>query len=139
MLIEEAFHAFVLADAGVSALAGTRGYSRVIPQDAALPAWAYQRVSTPERARSHSGPSGLACARFQVTCQAATYGAAKGLANAIRRACDGYAGYMGGSSTGVYVGVTQVEGDVDGFSTPAAPEVSAATVRLDVIVWHQES
>lgn len=132
MVIEEALSAHLLADANVSALAGTRGYPLLIPQDGDLPAWAFQKISG-ARLYSHDGPSGIAWPRFQITCQAASYSAAKALVNAIRGSLEGYAGTMGGAG-GVPVRGIFVDGEVDGYGF----DTGTYTVRLDVIIQHEE-
>ncbi len=132
MIIEEALAYHLLNDAVVSALAGDRGYPQVIPQEAALPAWAYQRISGP-RLLAHDGPTGLASPRFQITCTGNTYGEAKGLCNAIRVALDGYKGLMGGAS-GVQVESAGVENEIDGYNQATGKQ----TVRLDLLIWHKE-
>ena len=70
-----------------STTAAARIYPKVLPHDCTLPAVTYQRITT-ERVRSHTGPSGLAFARFQVNSWAATYAAAEALAIEIRTALD---------------------------------------------------
>lgn len=132
MVIEEALYAHLVGTAGVAALVSTRIYPQTIPQDVALPAIAYQRISG-VREYSQSGPSQLAHPRFQLTCQAATYAGAKALANAVRAALSGYKGTMGGVG-GVVVGGCFVVNETDGFELPGETQV----VRLDVIVWHEE-
>ena len=123
MLIEQGLEAFLAAVTAVAV------YPNVIPQDAALPAVAYQRISGP-RMHEHAGPAGLANPRFQLTCLAATYAAAKGLATACRLALDDYRGMMGT----VTVTACQCENEADGYS-----EVTRRhNVRLDVLIWHKE-
>lgn len=133
MLIEEALYGELSTDSGVAALASTRGYPLVIPQDATLPAWAYQRIYGP-RVLTHEGPSGLAKARIQITAIAATYDGAKDLAAAIRAALDGFAGMLGGTG-GVAVKYCHVDNEFDGFGQVTGIE----TVRLDVDFLYVEA
>ncbi len=132
MNIEEALYYHLSHDAGVIILAGARGYPQVIPQDASLPAWAYQRISGP-RLLAHDGPTGLASPRFQITCTGNTYGEAKNLCNAIRVALDGFRGLMGGAG-GVQVESVGVENEIDGYNQATGKQ----TVRLDLLIWHKE-
>lgn len=132
MVIEEAIFDHLTGDAGVAALVGTRIYPTVIPQDAALPACAYQRISGP-RDLAHDGPTGQALARIQFTCTATSYGAVKGLANAIREALDGFSGTMG-SPSGAVVHVAMVDNEIDGYNQ----QTGLQTVRLDVIFRYIE-
>lgn len=132
MTIEEAMVAAFMGSATIGALAGDRIYPLTIPQDVALPAAAYQRISGP-RTLAHDGPSGLAFARFQVTCTAATYAAAKTLAQAFRVLVDGYRGTMGGVG-GVTVHQVGIENEVDGYSQTD----KLSTVRMDIVILYTE-
>lgn len=127
--MEEGLYSLLTGDAGVSALVSTRVYPLAVPQQVDLPAVAYQRISGP-RLLAHDGPTGLAEARVQVTCHAATYIAAKGLADAVRAAVDGYAGTTGG----VEFERIGIESEVDGY----AETYERATVRLDLTVCYLE-
>ena len=71
--VEKAVYAILSGDAGVAAIAGNRIYPNRTPQDVALPAVAYFRVSTRRRA-THGSPASLARPRIQTTAQAATAG-----------------------------------------------------------------
>jgi len=126
---EEGLYWHLSHDAGVIALVGSRIYPQVIPQDVALPAMAYQRISGP-RDHTHSGPSGLARARVQITCSASSYSQAKGVAAAVRESVDGFKGTM----LDVTVGAAFVEDEIDGYGTSQ----ETFTVRLDVNAWYQE-
>ena len=128
MNIEEALYSKLVSDAGVS----TRIYPNVVPQDIALPAVAFQRIST-VRDMAHDGPLGIAHVRFQLTISAASYTSARVVANAIRTALDGFSGLMGGAS-GVTVEASFVENDSDGYNQAGGEQV----VRLDVLIIHQE-
>lgn len=132
MLIEEAIYGELSTDSGVTALAGTRGYPQVVPQDATLPAWAYQRISG-ERILAHDGVTGLARGRFQISCVASSYSGAKALAAAIRGCLDGYNGILGGVS-GVDVHQARIENEYDGYGLATGQQ----TVRLDVNILYTE-
>jgi len=133
MNIEEALYLHLIAEAGVSALVGTRIYPNVAPQEIAKPNLAYQRISA-TREMYHAGPAGLAEARFQFTCTAGTYRSAKAVINALRQALDGYSGMMGGAD-GVEVEGAFVETDFDGYNQESSDQV----IRLDVMILHQET
>ena len=126
MVIEEALYEHLKNNAGVSALVGNRIYPIEAPQEAALPYLVYQRISGP-RVRSHSGPSGLAHPRFQITGAAEAYPALRNVLNAVRVALDGFRGTMGG---GVSVGAALVENELDSEESFVS--------RLDVVLWHAE-
>jgi len=67
---------------------GERVYPVRLPQGATIPAVVYQRIST-DPVRSHSGNSGLATVRFQLSCWAETYDEASTIAEKIRTALHG--------------------------------------------------
>lgn len=92
--IEASLYTILSGAGGVTALAGTRIYPLLIPQEAALPALAYQRISG-RRTMAHDGPITLTRARVQITCVAETYSQAKSLAAAVQAALDGYRGTVG--------------------------------------------
>ena len=126
MTIETGLNAHLLADGGVAAIVGDRVYPINVPQDVDLPAVAYMRISgAPDY--THDGESGLESARFQFTCEALTYSAAKGLALAVRAAISGYTGAM----DDVTIGALLIENDRDGWSEG----FRAPVVRLDAMIW----
>ena len=83
MTLETALRSYVLADATVAALAGTRMYPRRLPQGPTLPALVYQRVDT-RRLHDFDGPDGLPRARVQIAAWASNVAGAWELANAVR-------------------------------------------------------
>lgn len=129
MTIEAGIYAHLIGNAGVAALVGTRIYPLLVPQDAELPALAYQRISGP-RDHAHDGPSGLALARMQLICVAASYDGAKALSEAVRAAMDGHKGSMGT----VTVDACLLDNEIDQWA--AAHE--APVVRHDYMIWYQE-
>lgn len=129
MTIEAGIYAHLIADSGVFGLVGTRIYPQVIPQDAEMPAMAYQRISGP-RDHAHTGPTGLVSARVQLTCMAASYDGAKALGEAVRAAMDGYSGTMGT----VTVDACLLDNEIDSFAAVFEKPV----VRYDYSIWYQE-
>lgn len=99
MTIEEALRTYTLADAGVTALVGTRMYPRKLPQTPTLPALVYQRIDT-RRGHDMAGADALPRPRMQVTCWATTPAGAYALAAAVRVRLDGYRGTMGTVAVG---------------------------------------
>ena len=86
-MIEANLVAELKADAGVSALVGTRVYSAPMPEKAALPAVQWQLISNvPERVAS--GTLNYRRARFQVTTWAADRLFAINVAAAVRACLD---------------------------------------------------
>lgn len=129
MTIEAGIFAHLIGNAGVVALVGTRIYPLLVPQDAEMPALAYQRISGP-RDHAHDGASGLALARIQLTFVAASYDGAKSLAAAVRAAMDGFSGMMGE----VMVNACLLDNEIDHW----AMGHEAPVVRHDYRIWYQE-
>ena len=109
---------------------GDRVFPVVAPEDAALPAVAYQRISGP-RLLGHAGALGVAEARIQVTVIAATYAVAKQVSGGIRDLLNGYTGTLGGACE---VWACRVENEVDGYGGVA----ETVTVRLDLWFLYRE-
>lgn len=129
MALEEGLYAYLVADAGVAALIGTRLYPLLVPQDAALPAMAYQRISGP-RDHTHDGASGLAMARIQFTAVGSSYSEAKSVMAALRAALDGFSGTMGEVTVGAALLQNERDEWAESFDLPV--------VRQDYMVWYQE-
>ena len=132
MYIEAALYYHLTNDTDVKALISARAYPNVIPQDADLPALAYQEISRPG-GMAHDGATGIAWPRFQITGQADTYTEVVDLLNKVRIALNGFTGTMGGSG-GVTIEGCFVKDVHDGYEFATERE----TRRLDVIIWHQE-
>lgn len=96
--MEEQFRAVLLADSGVSSLAGSRVNYTTHPQGQPLPGVVLNVVSDAEE-YTLQGTTGVSEARIQADCYADTYGAAKGLSRAVRALLSGY---TGGSFQGVF-------------------------------------
>jgi len=108
MTVEEGLVAELLADAGVSALVGTRVY-RLLPQNVTYPAIQYQRISA-ERFNTLDGPNDLTQIRMQVDSWSDSYEQVKALATAVRQALNGVRNTLGSQAVQhVYL----VAGDTD--------------------------
>ena len=88
MSIEQGLVAHLLADVGVSEILGDRVHPGAIPQDGALPAAVYLRVST-QRSVDLNGPSDFVQVRMQLDLWDNSYGGSKALADACRLALNG--------------------------------------------------
>ena len=132
MFIEEAVFYHLTNDADVTAIIGTRAFPNAIPQDADLPAMAYQVISRPGL-MAHDGPPGLAWPRFQFTGQANDPMDVIDLMNKVRIAFDGFAGEMGGAG-GVEVEGSFVKDIRDDYQFATERE----TRRMDVVIWYKE-
>ena len=89
--MEEDFRALLLADSGVTALAGSRVNWGAHPQGQPLPGVVLTVVSDFE-GLVMSGPNKLFEGRVQVDCYGHTYADAKGVARAVRDLLHGYRG-----------------------------------------------
>lgn len=91
--IRTALRGFLLADATVASIVGTRIYPRVLPQGVRDPAVVYNRVSM--LGDHHmQGASGLVEVRMQLDAWAETGDEAYELASAVKGRLDGYRGEM---------------------------------------------
>lgn len=84
-MIETTLYTVLSTDTAVSNIVSTRIYPLIAPQDSAMPAVVYQRVSTVP-VNSLAGDSGLDAVRIQISCWASTYAGAKSLAVAVKNA-----------------------------------------------------
>jgi len=129
MAVQEGVVAHLMADSDVTDLIGTRLFPLVVPQDASLPASAYQIIDD-QQEHTHSGPSGLKFARLQFTHHASTYSEVYDVKAAVEASIDGKRRGLGS------VNVQSVESQSarDGWSeTHEAP-----VVRQDFLIWYQE-
>lgn len=101
MLLEVGLRTYLLENAEIRDLLGegtaARIYPLVMPQAPARPTLVYRRVST-NRDRSTAGPTGTVAVRIQCDVWATSieaYFESCQIADAVRRACDGYTGPMG--------------------------------------------
>lgn len=99
-MIEYTVRAYMLADATISGLIGTRYYPLKMPQVPTLPLIVYTKVSGP-RLHDMDGSS-IAEPRFQIDSWADTYVGAKALANAVRERLDSYTGPVGSPADTVH-------------------------------------
>jgi hypothetical protein len=135
--IEEAVVAKMVADEDIGDLVDTRIYPLLIPQTAALPAIAYQKVSS-AKFLAQDGNSHLARSRIQLTLVAETYEDVKELADAVRACWQGYAGTVN------YFEIQGAEIDAESDSENEGRSLQAASltvqpiVRMDVALWHWE-
>ena len=87
--LELAVYSILTSDGTVAGLVAARVYPNVVPQDVALPAIAYQRLSA-TRVYAHDGEAGYARARVQVTCMDDDFSGVKALVAAVQGALSGY-------------------------------------------------
>lgn len=114
----------MIGDAAIAAQIGTRLYPVLIPQDAELPAIAYQVISAPRR-YSHSGDSRLTPLRMQFTIQANSYDEVTQLSQAVRQCWSGFHDAIDGVQITAFV-----ENEFD---------IGTSVRRVDVILNHNEA
>lgn len=134
---EEGLQTTLSTDAGVLALMpAARVYPTRLPAGVTLPAITYQRIGG-TRDITHSGPSGIAAPRFQVTCWAdgdpvrtpQGYGVCARLAQAVRIALNGKKHLWDQLD-----GTVMLANEFDRFE----PESQTYMRVLDFDIWHQE-
>ena len=130
MIIEEAIQAYLVGNAGVSAVFDDRIYPNNIPQTSALPAAAYQVIDT-SGDDTHDGPSGWTEITLQITVDADTYPKAKHAARAVHAALKGYSGTL----SGVTVYYIKRQNASDGYGEGS----QVTTIRQDYLVQYLEA
>lgn len=85
--------AYLLADAAIAAIVGTRIHPVKLPQGQTQPSIVYSRVSGLGDNHMH-GPSGLSRPRIQIDCWAQSVDTAASLANLVKERIDGFRGSM---------------------------------------------
>lgn len=83
MALEADFYATITADAGVSAIVGSRVYPLRAPQNVTKPYITFQRILT-NPVSSIDGNLNTVRARLQIDCWADTYAAVRGLYTAVK-------------------------------------------------------
>jgi hypothetical protein len=130
MSLETDLWTLLMSAPAVAALAETRLYPLMIPQDQDLPALAYQLISAPGIYSHETGDIGLIRARMQITGQAATYDTLYSLLAAVRAAVTGYKGTVGDTDFHAIF--------VDNQRTEWAETFLRPTGRLDLVLWYRE-
>ena len=133
----DALRTHLLANEAVAALVSDVWKMR-LPQGTTLPALFFQRVGG-EIWEHQGAAAGVASARYQLSCCAATYGAARSLADAVREALDGYRGTMGGDG-GVTVLRVHHLGDFDDFvQSPDGRDAGVYMIPVDFEIQFRQS
>ena len=111
-------------DATLAALVGSRIYPLVRPQNSALPAITYQRISAP-RVTSHGGDSGLTNPRYQFNCWSDSYLEARSMAERLEKLFGGQSGMFPGAQASF------VDNDLD----DSEPDEREFRAIVDVVFW----
>ena len=110
-MIEEAIVTLVTGNAAVKALIGLRLYPGKIPQDAKLPAAAYQ-VTSAGRNYNHSGQSSISTPVIAFTFDSRSIDEARAVAAAVRLVLSGYHGEVGS----VKIGFISLQNEFEGYN-----------------------
>lgn len=130
--VEATLRNVLVNDVFLNMLIGTSIYPNIVPQGADIPAITYQQISGP-RLHDMQGAVGMCKARYQINCWAASYAAAKELAEAVRLTLDGY------SSEGTIKVIHLAnEGDLP-KTLPGLDQLTRYGKRLDFFVWFTEA
>ena len=130
MSIASDLRTFLLADATLGGLIGTRLYPLKLPQDPTVPAMTFQWISG-QRAHAADGAVGLASPRVQFDCWAETYLEAEAVFEALRKRLDGFRGTAGSSRVqGAFF-----ETERDDYEDEGRLYRRSA----DFFIWHEEA
>jgi hypothetical protein len=135
-VIEDGLHDKLINDATLAGLVSTRLYPLEFPQGGTLPAVVYQKEST-EKVIALTGNSGLVAAHFEFAALAATYTAARSVADAVRLALEGTLRETLGDTDSTVVQAILIDDETDQFYPK--PEPGVYERQLDVTVWHVET
>ncbi len=126
MSIENVIYQHLINHAGLAPLVGARVYPLMLPQDSPLPAIVYQRISTvPEI--THGDTSPISRSRFQFSCWAGDYDAARDVAVQLRAALHG---------TGLtQVGPALLQNEIDDYE----PTTRLVRIICDYSTWEGET
>ncbi|QDP57386.1 MAG: hypothetical protein Unbinned3696contig1008_64 [Prokaryotic dsDNA virus sp.] len=131
--MEEALSAYLLADAGLTALVGNRVNWNARPQAQASPSVVLTRVGG-TRDYMMAGASGLVDSRIQIDCWGKTYGSAIGVSRAVAAALSGLQTTIGG----IRLHGSFLDSERQSYEQGSGGE-DFHRVSLDFIIWHQET
>ncbi len=132
--VEQAIYARLKAVAGVTGIVASRIYPCMIPQNTALPAITYRRLSG-NRDYVFGGQTGIVDARFEIASWADSYSGVKALAEQVRLALSGYRGSVGG----VTIDWISLEMEADIFEDSTGQATGVYQVPTDYRVYYRES
>jgi hypothetical protein len=100
--IRPALREFLLGDAAITTVVGTRVFPIKIPQGVTAASIVYTRISG-DGDYTMQGPSGFVSPRIQIDAWAGSADAAANLANLVKDRLDGYRGVMGSGGGAITV------------------------------------
>lgn len=128
--IEEGLFKHLSEDDAVSAIAETRIYPLIAPENETEDHIVYDNLSSP-KAAAHSNDSGLSRSRMRIKAWSTTYAGAKALAEAVRKSLYGHTGALGD----VERAAVELEGQPDEYDV----ETKWFAVVQDALIWHPEA
>ena len=135
MTLLEALHVYLAGKTTVTDIVGARIYRLNRPQDSALPALTYRKVSGQDQLYQ-SGTSTLAWCRIELSCWASTPSGAEALRDAIRDVCQRYSGTVTDDGESVVVLLIRMEDDAEFYDSPDnAGETGVYETTVDLHVW----
>ena len=131
--MEEALSAYLLADAGLTALVENRVNWNARPQAQASPSVVLTRVGG-TRDYTMSGASGLVESRIQIDCWGKSFGSSIGVSRAVTAALSGLQTTIGG----IRLHGSFLESERQSYEQGSGGE-DFHRVSLDFIIWHKEN
>lgn len=131
MSIQTDVRDFLIADAAIAAIIGSRMYPDILPQNVTYPAISYSMAARESVRDIPNGPAGRARPRLTINAWSLVYDQASELSDAIRLRLDGFKGVMGASD----VGAIRLDNMFDVFED----EVQAYRILNDYIISHVEA
>lgn len=128
--MEAALVSLLLSDVALTTLTDQRVHPMFLPQQSALPAVTYQRISD-ARHHAHDGESRLQGVRVQFNCYAERYSEAKDVARFLQAAVRDFRGVV----DGVEFSGIDLQGERDDYH----PERDLQSVQVDAMIWHRRS
>jgi len=130
-MIDEAIYSILTENAEVAAIVNTKVFPIIGVSEEALPLVVYSQASASDPLLTHSGPTALTKAVFQISCWCLTAADVKALAKAVYRALHGFSGTVG-SERIFYI---KCVNRVDAFE----PQSGAFNVSLDMLIAYRET
>lgn len=126
---------YIKADAGISALVGSRVFSDYLPQGKSMPAIVYTVISATPAQTLSSTPSSFSSDRIQVDCYATSRSGANTLAESVRIRMQNTIGDVGDSTVSA---IALENGPYFGFDpAEAGTDQRRFITSLDFFVHHQ--
>ena len=138
MTLQEAFHAYMIAQAAVSGLLGTRLYPEIAPTDTPLPYCTY-KVPSDVPIYHMTGAAGIANAHIAVDVWAENEPSRTRVAKTLQAALEQWV-LSGSISPGIAVRFAGLETQEDSFVAPSDGSERGVYQRtLDLNIWYKSA